>query len=112
MTDAVVNDLERSLAELSSLLTEPRERECLRCYLIRMLAQFGCDNTHRWTERWRDLRAPRATALVQRLAKRGACCCDCEVILNVYPDYPETGDPVSCAGVSRAGSTRPCTLGG
>jgi hypothetical protein len=47
MTDPVVAAAEQELAGLSRELTEPRERECLRCYLLRMLGQFGCDNTHR-----------------------------------------------------------------
>jgi hypothetical protein len=56
------------------------------------------------------MRAPRATALVDRLAWRGGCCCDCEIILNVYTDYPATDRILPCAGVSRAGSTQPCQL--
>jgi len=112
MTEAWLDALETDLAETSRRLSEPGERECLRCYLVRMLAAFGCNGTHRWTERWRDLRAPRATALVERLARRGGCCCDCEVILNVFRDYPEDApEPLPCAGVSRAGSTQPCSLG-
>jgi Protein of unknown function (DUF2695) len=110
MTDPVVAAAEQELAGLSRELTEPRERECLRCYLLRMLGQFGCDNTHRWTLRWRDARAPRAHALLRRLAANGGICCDCEVILNVYRDYPETGPPLPCVGVSRAGSTKRCDL--
>ncbi len=101
---------ERELAEAARRLTDPGQRECLRCYLVRMLDAFGCDNTHRWTARWRDLRAPRATALLDRLAERGGCCCDCEVIFNVYPSYPTAEGRLACAGVSRAGSTRPCEL--
>jgi hypothetical protein len=107
----VVTEIEQQLAAFSRDLTEPGDRECLRCYLLRMLEEFGCDNTHRWTERWRSLRAPRAQALLRRLAARGACCCDCEVILNVFRDYPDTGRLLPCAGVSRAGSTKPCKLG-
>ncbi len=109
--DSAAAAAEKELAELSQRLTEPGERECLRCYLLRMLNQFGCDNTHRWTELWRRLRAPRAHALVARLKDRGALCCDCEVIFNVFTDYPDTGHLLPCAGVSRAGSTQPCQLG-
>jgi len=112
MTEAWLDALETDLAETSRRLSEPGERECLRCYLVRMLTAFGCNGTHRWTEHWRDLRAPRATALLERLARRGGCCCDCEVILNVFRDYPEDAPgPLPCAGVSRAGSTQPCSLG-
>jgi uncharacterized protein DUF2695 len=100
--------VETELAVLSQHLTEPGERECLRCYLLRMISEFGCDGTHRWTIRWRDLRAPRARGLVRRLQERGGICCDCEVVLNVFPDYPQDDQGLPCAGVVRAGSALPC----
>ncbi len=109
MNSSAAEAAEQELAEFSRRLADPRPRECLRCYLMRMLAAFGCDNTHRWTIRWRELRAPHATALLERLAERGGFC-DCEVIMNVYPDYPEGAGILPCAGVSRAGSTEHCTL--
>src|SRR5258708_38391064 len=71
MADNVADLVETELAELSQRLTEPGERECLRCYLLRMISEFGCDGSHRWTVRWRDLRAPRARGLVQRMQRRG-----------------------------------------
>ena len=109
MADNVADAVEAELAELSRRLTQPGERECLRCFLLRMIHEFGCDGTHRWTVHWRDLRAPRATGLVPRLQRRGGCCCDCEVIFNVFPDYP--GDELlPCAGVLQAGSVQPCDL--
>ena len=111
MAGSIADAVELELSRLSRLLTEPGRRECLRCYLLRMLNEFGCDNTHRWTRRWRDARAPRARALIERLQRRGACCCDCEVIFNVFPDYPTASHTLPCAGVSRAGSTQPCDLG-
>lgn len=110
MTGSAADAAEQEIAELARRITDPGPRECLRCYLIRMLDAFGCDNTHRWTTKWRDMRAPRATALIDRLAWRGGCCCDCEIIFNVYTDYPVTNRILPCAGVSRAGSTRPCLL--
>lgn len=70
---------------------------------------------------YRDERAPRATALDTRLAAIGACCCDCEIMMNGYvparhlwmfPDGPQ-GDPEfprempPCHGVRR-GTIRPC----
>jgi hypothetical protein len=109
MTGSAADEAEREIAELARRITDPGPRECLRCYLIRMLDAFGCDNTHRWTTKWRDMRAPRATALLERLASCGGCC-DCEVIFNVYPRYPATDRILPCAGVSRAGSTKPCQL--
>ena len=110
MAHSLADAVEAELVRLGQMLTEPGQRECLRCYLIRMLNEFGCDNTHRWTRRWRDARAPRANALVERLQRRGACCCDCEVIFNVFSDYPRTSRLLPCVGVSRPGSTRPCDL--
>jgi len=110
MTESLVDAVEGQLADLSFRLTEPGQRECLRCYLLRMIEQFGCDGTHRWTTWWRDLRAPAARGLIRRLERQGACCCDCEVILNVYPHYPETDRLLPCAGVLRTGSSVPCDL--
>jgi len=47
MADDVADTVEAELAELSRQLTEPGERECLRCFLLRMISEFGCDGTHR-----------------------------------------------------------------
>ncbi len=110
MTDNIADTVEAELIALSGVLTEPGERECLRCFLLRMLHEFGCDGTHRWTIRWRDLRAPRAAGLVRRLAELGGCC-DCEVLLNVFPHYPDSDGPLPCAGQSQPGSAVPCNLG-
>jgi hypothetical protein len=109
MTENVADAVQAEMAELSFRLTEPGERECLRCFLLRMLAEFGCDNTCRWTRRWRDLRSPGAKGLIRRLERMGGCC-DCEVIFNVYPYYPEAGRLLPCAGILRAGSSVPCDL--
>jgi hypothetical protein len=110
MTDNIADAVEADLIALSGALTEPAERECLRCFLLRMLNEFGCDGTHRWTIRWRDLRAPRARGQLRRLADLGGCC-DCEVLLNVFPDYPEHGRLLPCAGQPQPGSAVPCDLG-
>ncbi|HEX6403470.1 MAG TPA: DUF2695 domain-containing protein [Pseudonocardiaceae bacterium] len=104
-------DAEAYVADLQSALITPLDRECLVCYLLRMVGEFGCDGTHRWTLRWRELSAPRATALLRRLANRGGCCCDCEVLMNVYPERLPEDDSAPlprCAGISRRGSTAPC----
>lgn len=104
---------ESYVAALQTTLTTPRDRECLACFVGRMLDEFGCDNTLRWSEHWRDRCAPRATALADRLCRRGGFC-DCEVLLNVYPERLIEDDetvPV-CVGVSRRGSTKPCALPG
>jgi hypothetical protein len=102
-------DAEALVGDLNAQLTAPRERECLPCYVARMVTDFSCDNQLRWSTRWRDHNAPRATGLPDRLRKRGGFC-DCEVLFNVYPDHlpEEVGDLVPCSGVGRRGSTEPC----
>jgi hypothetical protein len=105
-------DVESYVADVQHALTTPLDRECLVCYLLRMVGEFGCDGTHRWTKRWREVSAPRASALLRRLANRGGCCCDCEVLMNVYPERLPEDDSAPlprCTGVSRRGSTAPCT---
>ncbi|MBA2324802.1 MAG: DUF2695 domain-containing protein [Pseudonocardiales bacterium] len=87
-TDAATQ-AERLVYDLSQTLTAPADRECLPCYLARML-----------------------TALTERLRNRGGFC-DCEVLLNVYPAWlPDDGQtPAPCQGVLRRGSTKPCRPG-
>jgi hypothetical protein len=109
MADELANAVEAELADLAERLTAPNSRECLRCYLLRMVTEFGCDGTYRWTVRWRDVRASQPGGLLRQLQLRGGCC-DCEVLMNVFPDYPSTV-PLPCAGVIRPGSSRPCDLG-
>jgi Protein of unknown function (DUF2695) len=109
VTKDIADAVEAELIALSELLTEPGERECLRCFLLRMSSEFGCDGTHRWTIRWRDARAPQATGLLRKLAElRG--CCDCEVLMNVFPEYPSSGRLLPCAGQPQRGSAVPCDL--
>lgn len=111
---------EEIVRSLSGELTTPRMRECLACYVARMLREFGCDCTLRFALRFRDLRAPRATALARRLGQMGGYC-DCEIFLNglilrqelaslqqgVEPS-PTLRLPL-CREV-RTGSTQPCNL--
>ena len=126
-TESLVTDTERELRILSTALTEPHERECLLCYVYRML-EYGCTGL-RWAVRYRDIRAPRATAMERRLGAKGGYC-DCEIFLNGYQptqelwtpsreydedgvtcvddaEWPEQLPP--CPGV-RAGSTQGCTM--
>jgi hypothetical protein len=116
---APVLHIERELRHLSVELTQPKPGECLHCYVYRML-EFGCTGL-RWAARYRDLKAPRATALAGRLMSKGAGC-DCEIFMNgwslrreygVYDpeteehEYPE--EVLACKGV-RAGSIQPCGI--
>jgi hypothetical protein len=116
---APVLHIERELRHLSVEITQPMAGECLHCYVCRMLV-FGCTGL-RWAQRYRDLTAPRATALRERLMSKGAGC-DCEIFRNgwslrreyqVYDpeaeeyDYPD--ELPDCKGV-RAGSVQPWFL--
>ena len=126
-----VQDAERVLADASISLLGPEPGECLLCYVHRMLMEFGCDGRLRFAAHYRDVRAPRATALERRLGRTGGCC-DCEIFLNGYDLRPQYGVPdlaespeefededdgeqtwpqqlPPCTGV-RAGSTQPCRL--
>jgi Protein of unknown function (DUF2695) len=101
---------------------EPAPDECLACFVDRMMRLYGCANRLTWAMRWRDRRAPRATALRRRLEARGGFC-DCEVLMNVHvrPEWlpgpwgevdsrPATtgeGTAPPCFGVRR-GSTQAC----
>lgn len=107
--DDVSREVESEIADLADRLTAPGQAECLRCFLVRMIGEFGCDGTFRWTIRWRDVRAERRGKLLDQLADRGAFC-DCEVLITVYPDYPPVRVPLPCAGVPKPGSVRPCDL--
>ncbi len=78
-----VPDVEQSLWTLSGALTAVEPAECLCCYLVRMLEQFGCDGGHRFTKRWRDVQRPTMPGLIRRLEGRGGFC-DCEVVFNVF----------------------------
>ena len=110
MADETSEDLWNELTDLADRLTAPGESECLRCFLLRMITEFGCDGTYRWTVRWRDVRAAQPGGLLRQFELRGGCC-DCEILLNIYPDYPPVAAPLPCAGVPRPGSTKPCDLG-
>lgn len=124
---------ERILHEAASTLMTPATGECLVCFVARQLDEFECDGTHRFASHYRDTVAPRATALLGQLSRWGACCCDCEMFMNVYepafrlwtqptaapdPDDEDDGEDDDdeaqppevmppCA-TTRRGSTKPC----
>jgi hypothetical protein len=109
IADDMSREVETELVDLGRRLTEPRAAECVRCFLLRMITEFGCDGTYRWTIRWRDVCAAQPGKLLGQLFRRGGCC-DCEVLMNVYPDYPCVQTALPCAGVPKPGSHRPCDL--
>ncbi|GAB3571744.1 hypothetical protein GCM10027445_27540 [Amycolatopsis endophytica] len=104
---------------LLDLWTEPQERECLSCYVTRMLADFGCDGTLRWTGLWRGIRAPGFKALDHAL-RTTPCDCGVPSALGAAPmterhaaaprasSGTEPDPPPPCPGVRR-GSIRPCS---
>jgi hypothetical protein len=116
MTDLGIDQEAEALVRATAdTLMGPEPGECLACFVVRMLKEFGCDNTLRWARHYRDQRAPRAVGLEARLASRGGFC-DCEIFFNDVQraewDDPaiETLPPLpSCRGVCR-GSTQPCVL--
>lgn len=78
-----VPDVEQSLRTLSGALTAVEPAECLCCYLVRMLEEFGCDGGHRFTRSWLGVQQPTRPGLIRRLESRGGFC-DCEVVVNVF----------------------------
>ena len=73
---------EQHVREVSDQLTTPRSPECLLCYLNRMMHEFGCDGTLRWSKLWGDRQRPKQFSR-RRLERQGGFC-DCEVIMNVF----------------------------
>ena len=127
---SIDTQVETWLRGLASGLTEPRPRECLLCFVRRMLGEFGCDTSLRFARHYRDARAPRAIGLERRLEQKGGFC-DCDVFVNGWSPHrrlwteeqtveqdgyvevvTEAEPPASmppCDGV-RGGSTQPCSL--
>lgn len=106
MEPSIDTEAERLVRAASDSLTAPLPGECLPCYLDRVIRDVRCDGSLRLASHYRDLMAPRATALERRLHENGACC-DCEVLMNIYLSKAETVWP--CETVRR-GSTQPCGL--
>jgi hypothetical protein len=120
VTDVTADEAESFTARVADELLAVRPRECIACYVLRMLYRYDCNGTRRFAVHWRDRRAPRASALERRLASMGGCCCDCELLLNVWTTNAalDVWDPLlhryepptrmpPCAG-ARPRSTRPC----
>jgi hypothetical protein len=110
---APVLHIERELRHLAVELTQPKPGECLHCYVYRML-EFGCTGL-RWAKRYRDLNAPRASALERRMMSKGAGC-DCEIFMNgwtlrreyqVYDaEAEDTSTPKGCPRAKRSAAGR------
>lgn len=115
MEQFTVTELEDALKVVKRLL--PARYECLACYLNRML-EHGC-NGLKWCTTYRDLRAPRATAMERKFPELGGYC-DCEVMANVFRIndelWPHATDenaddtPVPQCHAVRLGTIKPCVL--
>lgn len=116
---SVAEEAERYLQILADPASEPAPRECLACYVARMITAHGCDTSLRWAQRFRELSSPTATGLERRLGNVGGFC-DCEIFLNGYrlsrellvrdlatDELTAPDEPPVCAGVGRT-STKPC----
>jgi hypothetical protein len=99
--------------------SEPGRYECVACFVSRRVEAVGCDSTHRWTQWFRDVKSPTATALEHRLLRIGVYC-DCDLTRNGYrmergllvrdlmtDELSEPDEMPDCAGVRRT-STKPC----
>ncbi|WP_022899002.1 DUF2695 domain-containing protein [Humibacter albus] len=106
MDSSIDSEAEDFVHTMADAITAPLPRECLPCYLDRMLRDLQCDGSLRLTRNYRDATAPRATALEHRVMNGGGYC-DCEVLMNVFIPHDEHVMP--CGGVRR-GSTQPCSL--
>src|ERR1700712_395116 len=110
-TSTIADEAEAFLRRTQAEITKPREGECLCCYVVRMLNEFGCDNQLRHALHYRDIAAPRATGLAKSLGRMGGYC-DCELLMNGYKLRDEDEGAASevlppCLGVRR-GSVQPC----
>lgn len=115
MEQYTVTELEDALKVVKRLL--PPRYECLACYLHRML-DHGC-NGLKWCTTYRDLRAPRATAMERKFPALGGYC-DCEVLANVFRINDELWPHAEDGSVDdtyvpqchkvRLGTIKPCEL--
>jgi hypothetical protein len=92
---AVIAAAEEHLRACQLADQRPRPDDCLPCYLHRALRGTGCDGklslTHEWQGHQR-VRRRRTGGLTAYLKSRGGFC-DCEVLMNVYPDREPDVDP-------------------
>lgn len=98
----------------------PGPRECLPCFVRRMVERASCTGTLVWAEHWKRVRSPGASALIARIERQGAVC-DCAVVSVLWSLSPDllhragAGELVApalmpaCMGV-RPRSTHPCGL--
>lgn len=83
MEEPIAAEAEAYVRELVELWLAPHPHECLACYIDRAVSAFGCRSDLRFAARYRDLAAPRASALERRLEAAGGYC-DCEALMNAF----------------------------
>jgi hypothetical protein len=85
---AVIAAAEEHLRTCQLVDLLPRPDDCLPCFLHRALLGTECNGrltlTHEWQGHQR-VRGRRTGGLTAYLKSRGGYC-DCEVLMNVYPD--------------------------
>jgi hypothetical protein len=83
----VADEAARYLEQVVARGEAPLDRECLRCYLDRMVGTYGCDRSLALTKQWMKATAtPKPTTLIRWLQSRGGYC-DCEVLINALDDH-------------------------
>ena len=82
---SIADEAEQYLRAVTSRPEPPRDGECLRCYLRRMLPAHGCDGKHRLVKVWQRHRTEVGPGLLRWLDERDGFC-DCEVVMNVFGD--------------------------
>lgn len=97
-------DPEAYAGELAEHWTGPHPAECLSCYLVRVIEEFGCSGSHEWTSRWCDAQPGESSWVLPWVQHNGSCCCDCEVVLVVLAG----GRPSQRHRQLRCSGTRPC----
>lgn len=115
----LADEAELYLKMMADPASEPGLYECLPCFVARRVEAVGCDHTRHWTQWFRDLKSPTATALEERLARRGVLC-DCGLTRHGYrlqrallvrdlmtDELHRPDEMPDCAGVRRT-STQPC----
>ena len=116
---SVADEAELYLKIVADPASEPGLYECLACFVSRRVEAVGCDRTYLWSQWFRDIKSPTATALEGRLLRIGVLC-DCHLTKNGYrmergllirdlmtDELSEPDEMPDCAGVRRT-STKPC----
>ena len=80
---SVADEAELYLRMVADPGCEPGLYECLACFVSRRVDAVGCDRTYLWTQWFRHIKSPTATALEGRLLRMGVRC-DCQLTKNGY----------------------------